>query len=129
MLPSKFSAQHLKAAQIGAALPQYPLARRQTRVQHSQQRCSHGQFSGASLASSTAQLGGKCMLARRGLLVAIAQAPLAVAMAVQSGRPAAAEPVEAPPGDECVLVSPPFPSDTPFACFMRPAIACMCVST
>ena len=107
MLPAKFSAQHLKAAQIGAALPQYPLARRQARAQGSQPRCSHGQFSGASLASSSAQLGGKCMLARRALLVAIAQAPLAVAMAVQFGRPAAAEPaVQAPQGDECVFHHP-----------------------
>ncbi len=126
MLPSKFPAQHLKAAQIGAALPQYPLGRRQARVQPSQQRCSHGPFSGASLASSTAQFGGKCMLARRGLLVAIAQAPLAVAMAVQSGRPAAAEPVEAPQGDECVMFPHPFPSGThPLASCIRPSHACV----
>lgn len=113
MLPPKHTAQDLKSAQIGAALPQYPLVRRQTRVQASQPRCSHGQFVGASLGSSAAQFGSKCMIARRALLVAITQAPLAVAMAVQGGRTAAAEPVEAPRGDECVAphpVSPAFPA-------------------
>ena len=97
MLP--FHLHDLKSAQISRALPQ-PLASRSERWQAAQPRCGRGQYPAAPLAGPAPQLGAKFMIARRALLVAVAQAPLAVAMAVQSSRPAAAEPVEAPPGDE-----------------------------
>ena len=97
MLP--FSSSDLRSAQIARALPQ-PLTNRFGRCQAARPRCDRGQYPAASLVGSTLQLGAKFMIARRALLVAVAQAPLAVAMAAQSGRPAAAEPVDTPPGDE-----------------------------
>ena len=95
MLP--FFSHDLKSAQVSRALAQ-PLASRAGPCQAARPRCDRGEHPAASLAGSTAQLGAKFMIARRALLVAVAQAPLVVAMAVP-GRAAAAEPIDAPPGD------------------------------